>query len=213
MSLNLNPDKALIFRIVHKDNVPWILANGMYCRNSHVHDPNYKTIGNPELIDKRQHRVVPISPGGTLSDYVPFYFTPFTPMMLNIKTGYCGITKVPNEEVVFFVSSIHRLSEMGRPFVFTDRHAYLVSAEFYNDVDNLDQVDWLLLQSRDFRRDPDDPGKLERYQAEALIHDHLPVESFIGVVCFTDKLQDQILKFVENNGVNLEIKKITGWYF
>jgi len=25
MSTNLNPEKALIFRIVHRDNLPWIL--------------------------------------------------------------------------------------------------------------------------------------------------------------------------------------------
>lgn len=32
MSVNLNPEKALIFRIVHADNVPWILDHdGLHC--------------------------------------------------------------------------------------------------------------------------------------------------------------------------------------
>ena len=88
---NLNPEKALIWRIVHRDNIPWLMENGVHCRNSDNQDPNYVNIGNTELIDKRAHRVVPIDPGGTLSDYVPFYFTPFSPMMFNIKTGYGGI--------------------------------------------------------------------------------------------------------------------------
>ena len=213
MSINLNPDKALIFRIVHLDNVPWILGHGMFCRNAPVQDPGYRTIGNPELIEKRQRRDVPIAPGGTLSDYIPFYFTPFTPMMYNIKTGYAGITKVPNEKVVFFVSSIHRLNDMGREFVFTDRHAYLMSAEFYNDVHDLVHIDWPLLQSKNFQRDPDDPEKLERYQAEALIHHHLPVEAFRGAVCYTDQVQNQLLELVERNGLGLQVKKLTNWYF
>jgi len=212
MSTNLNPEKALIFRIVHRANVPWILNNGMYCRNSNVQDANYCTIGNPELIDKRRRRIVPILPGGTLSDYVPFYFTPYTPMMLNIKTGFGGITKVPSEDVVIFVSSLRRLDEMRRIFVFTDRHAYLFNAEFYNNVDDLDQIDWRLLQSRDFKRDPDDPEKMERYQAEALIHNHIPVEAFIGAVCYTDRVRDEINQHVNRNGINLRVETRIGWY-
>jgi len=49
---------------------------------------------NPDLIDKRSRRVVDVTPGGTLSDYVPFYFTPYSIMMLNVMTGY-NVKKVP----------------------------------------------------------------------------------------------------------------------
>ena len=66
MSKNLNPDKALIFRVTHRGNVSWILDNGLVSRNSGVADPNFVAIGNPELIDKRRSRDVPIPPGGTL---------------------------------------------------------------------------------------------------------------------------------------------------
>jgi len=213
MSEKLNPEKALIFRIIHRSNIPWILQHGMYCRNSNVQDPNYHTIGNPELIDRRQHRAVPIHPGGTLSDYIPFYFTPYTPMMLNIKTGYGGITKVPNNDVVIFVSSLRRVAEMGHSFVFTDRHAYLINADFYNDLNNLDQIDWHILQKRDFKRDPDDLEKMERYQAEALVYEHMPVNTFIGVVCYTDEVKEQLSTTVRGNGHDLQVFKQTGWYF
>lgn len=213
MSTNLNPEKALIFRIVHRENVPWILRHGMYCRNARTQDPNYHTIGNPDLIDKRRRRPVPIPPGGMLSDYIPFYFTPYTPMLLNIKTGYGGVMKRPNEEVVIFVSSLHKLNESDIQFLFTDRHAYLVNAEFYDDVKNLGKLDWKILQNRDFRRDPDDPGKMERYQAEALVYNQIPVEAFIGLVCYTDKVCGDMAKLVDNYGLQLQVVKRTGWYF
>ena len=87
MSNDLTAQKALIFRITHRDNVRWMLRNGLHCRNSAKRDPRFVSIGNQELIDKRNERQVPVAPGGTLSDYVPFYFTPFSPMLLNIKTG------------------------------------------------------------------------------------------------------------------------------
>jgi ssDNA thymidine ADP-ribosyltransferase, DarT len=109
MSSDLNAQKALIFRIVHRDNVPWMLDNGLHCPNSSIKDVNYVSIGNPELIGKRASRCVPCPPGGTLSDYVPFYFTPWSPMLYNIKTGWGGIRKRPNEEIVILVSSLRRL--------------------------------------------------------------------------------------------------------
>ena len=68
---------------------------------------------NPELIDKRSRRVVEVGPGGTLSDYVPFYFTPFSIMMYNIKTGFGGVPRVANEEIVILVSSLSRFRNLA----------------------------------------------------------------------------------------------------
>lgn len=104
---DLNPEKALIFRITHRENVPWILQHGLVCANGHPQDPGFVQIGNVELIGKRSHRPVPVPPGGTLADYVPFYFTPFSPMLYNILTGR-GVRQRPNEEIVILVSSLHR---------------------------------------------------------------------------------------------------------
>ena len=39
-SASLNPQKALIWRIVHRDNIPWILDNGLHCGNSLVQAEN-----------------------------------------------------------------------------------------------------------------------------------------------------------------------------
>ena len=141
MSSPLNPEKALIFRIVHRDNIPWILDHGLHCRNSTTFDPNYRNIGNVDLISRRHLRVVPIAPGGVLSDYIPFYFTPYSIMLLNIKTGYGGITKLPNDEIVIMVTSLHKLAEREIPFIFTNQHAYPVMAKYFDDLDCLDQID------------------------------------------------------------------------
>src|SRR4051812_35070924 len=121
--LELNAARARIFRITHIVNVPWMLANGLHCKSSGVQDPNFIQIGNPELIEKRTHRPVPLAPGGTLEDYVPFYFTPFSPMLYNIKTGWGGIQQRPMRDIVVLTTALPLLQEKGVPFVFTDRHA------------------------------------------------------------------------------------------
>jgi len=94
----LGPPKNLIFRITHELNIPFILRNGLPCRNGGVTDPDFIQIGLPGLIDRPSSRPVPCEPGGTLADYVPFYFMPCSPMMYWITTGHDGvITKAPRE--------------------------------------------------------------------------------------------------------------------
>jgi len=210
---SLRPENGFIFRIAHIANVPWILDHGLHCRNSPERDPNYVEIGNPELIEKRTHRAVPIPPGGALSDYIPFYFTPHSPMLYNIKTGYQGITRRPMAEIVIMVSALPALAAQKIPFVFTDRHAYLQTASFFSDLALLDRIPWDLLQNRDFKRDVYDPGKFERYQAEALVHRHLPVTSLSGMICHGDAQKTMLQGELENRRQTLQVWVKPNWYF
>jgi hypothetical protein len=208
----LNAEQARIFRITHLDNVPWILEHGIHCKSSSTQDPHFVQIGLPDLIEKRARRTVPIAPGGFLSDYVPFYFTPSSIMLYNIKTGY-GVTARPNEEIVVLVSSIHRLVELAIPFVFTDAHAYMFEADYYNDAVHLGKIDWKLLQNRDFRQDPDDPGKQGRYQAEALVHQHVPVEALLGIGCYNERSRTNLEAATRQYNRAVPIRTVTRWYF
>jgi hypothetical protein len=76
---------------------------------------------------------VDVPPYGSLSDYIPFYFTPYSIMMFNIRTGY-GVKQVPNEEIVIFVSSLPYVASHGVQFVFTDQHAYPPMANYFTDL-------------------------------------------------------------------------------
>ena len=210
---NLNPEKALIWRIVHRDNLPWILDNGLHCANSPMQAPAYVAIGNADLIIRRTHREVPIAPGGTLADYVPFYFTPFSPMMYNIYTGRGEVPKRSNEEICILVSSLPRVHALGLRFVFTDRHAYPPLARYFDDISQLGEIDWPLLQARDFKRNPDDPAQIERYQAEALVYKHLPTAALLGVVCYKDTVKTMLESLVKDRGLTLDIRPMPRWYF
>jgi ssDNA thymidine ADP-ribosyltransferase, DarT len=208
----LNAERARIFRITHRDNVPWILKHGLHAANGELKDPDFRNIGNPDLIEKRSHRKVKVGPDGVLADYIPFYFTPFSIMMYNIHTGY-NVLQVPNEEIVILVSSLHKVAELGIPFVFTDQHAYPLMANYFTDLEDLDQVDWDLLNRRDFRHDPDDPGKKERYQAEALIWKHLPFEALLGICSHSDAVDQGIKQELAKRKIELQTVVKRDWYF
>lgn len=209
----LNPEKALIWRIVHIHNLPWILDNGLHCGNGKITSPDWVNIGNPELIDKRASHPVPIAPGGSLNDYVPFYFTPFSPMMRNIHSGWAGVKKRLNDEILILVSSLHLIGKKGLPFVFTDTHANYQWANFYSDLADLNKIDWSLLRSRDFRRDPEDPARFERYQAEALVQSHVPVSALSGIICYTEQIKQGIEQQIQARGLSLPVHARKSWYF
>lgn len=209
----LNPEKARLFRIVHVDNVPWILDHGLLCRNSPEQDPDYVNIGNESLISRRSQHPVPVPPGGTLSDYVPFYFTPWSIMMFNIHTGWAGIRRRMNKDIVIFVSSLRRVAELGLDFVFTNQHAYAADTEFFRDLADLTQIDWPLLNSQNFKTDDTDPGKQVRYQAEALVHQQVPLEALLGIGCHNDVVKERLESLIAEKGHRITVKAIPVWYF
>jgi hypothetical protein len=210
---NLNPEKALIWRITHRQNLLWILENGLHAGNSPVSSDTWINIGNADLINRRATRAVPLSPGGVLNDYVPFYFTPFSPMMYNIHTGRGGVRQVANDDIVILVSSLYKVAELGLPFLFTDRHAYPPMATYYNKLSKLDAIDWSMLQQRDFQHDPFNPEKIESYQAEALIYQHMPIQALMGAICYTERARQELQQQAGRLRVALNIHCKPNWYF
>jgi hypothetical protein len=134
-------------------------------------------------------------------------------MALNIKTGHRGIRQFPNEDIVILVSSLHVLQRNRIPFVFTDRHAVLTTAQIYDDVKDVDRIDWEILRNSDFARDPEDPDKFERYEAEALIHRHLPIASLLGLACYNNTAKSFVSRHAAICGAKVTISTKPSWYF
>jgi hypothetical protein len=133
--------------------------------------------------------------------------------LYNIKTGWGGIRQRNNDEIVIMVSSLRTLEAENIPFLFTDRHAYLVAAQFYSVLTRLDQIEWGMLQRRDFSNNAEDPSKKERYQAEALIHKHLPVGALAGLVCHNDDVLKSLNVALAKRSQTVKVAKQPSWYF
>lgn len=214
MPLDLTPQRGLLFRITHVANLPWLLAHGLHAARGEVADPNFVAIGNPDLIDKRTRRSVPLPPGGMLSDYVPFYFTPKSPMLLNINTGRNGITRRPNDEIAVLVSSCQSMAARGVAMLFTDRHAYTATAAWTGNPDELAHLlDWEIFRRHDFARDDAYPDKMDRYQAEALAYLHVPPAALLGIACASEAVRLAIDAAVQQAGANARVIVRPNWYF
>lgn len=209
--LNLTQDRALVFRLVHRANLPLILAEGLVCR-SQAAGCVYHAIGNAAVIADRANRSVPIAPFGTLADYVPFYFTPLSKMAYNIHTGL-GVRAVASTDLLILVSSVPHLIAGGHLFVISDRHARLATAEFFSDPQSLARLPWVDWQRRDFRADPDRPDKGERYQAELLVYRQLPLTGLIGIAAVSTEIAEAITSNVQAIAPGLPVRVAPTMYF
>jgi hypothetical protein len=134
-------------------------------------------------------------------------------MAFNIATGHGEVLKLDRNELAVVVSSVPKLEELGVEFVFTDRHAYLRTASFYNSIEDLPKVDFELISQRDFKRDTDDPDKTDRYQAEALVYKHLPVAGILGIGLPSEGSMERIVAI--NQGLEQPIRLLVkpDWFF
>jgi hypothetical protein len=164
-----------------------------------------------DLIDRRAARQIPVAPGGTLADYVPFYFTPCTPMAYMILTGR-GVRRQQPSDLVYLLSSLDDVARAGSPWLMADRHASLSMARFASDRSMLSDLPWDLWRERDFKRDEEDLGKLDRYQAEVLVHKSLPVSALRAIITADSATQAKVRQLVTASGQSVETRVRSYWY-
>lgn len=208
----IRPDNALIWRITHINNLDWYLDNGLFSPNSNKKSINYVCIGNEDIISKRANRKVKVEPYDTLDNYIPFYFTPFSMMFLNIHTGK-DVKQHKNKDIIMFVTNLNTLHKNNVNFLFTDGHALQAVTNYYNELKDLKHIDWVILQNRDFKRDESDLQKSLRYQAEALISKYLPIALITHIICYTKELELDISNKISSRNLNIKVITAQNLYF
>lgn len=205
----LTQENAFIFRIIHKRNLGFILEHGIVCRNGQPQDANFTSIGTEDIIDKRDKKIVAILPGGTLSDYVPFYFAPRSPMLYSVhKNEIC-----PQEEIVYLVSKLEKVMETELSFAFTDGHALMQFSQVYNSPEDLDKVDWEVMRAVYWNDTPEDNDKKRRRMAEFLVYEHFPVEAIGLVAVKNEQKKRQVEQILSKFGKNIPVKVYENWYY
>lgn len=106
------------------------------------------------------------------------------------------------------------MNDSGVSMLFTDRHAYTATAAWSgNHADLSAMIDWDILRRHDFARNDSYPDKMERYQAEALAHQHVPPNALLGIGCVSEAVKTAIEASVQAAGRALRLLVCPGWYF
>lgn len=131
-------------------------------------------IAHTHIKRRRAIRSVDRPPGGTLDQYVPFYFAPRSPMLYSIGRGNVEGYNEGQRPIVHLVTSVERIQRQQLPFLFTDGHAAELVSEFFDDLARLDQIDWQIMRERYWADTQEDGDRSRRRQAEFLVHHFIP---------------------------------------
>lgn len=203
--LGERPEIIKLYRMIHVDNLEYILKHGMHIQNSQENDPNYINIGDSVLIDQRHEYPIGIDGCGHLGDYIPFYFAGHSPMLLNIKTGYRGIQKRSQCEIVYIVCKLGEIVDCCPDWIFADGHAKDRFTVFYKDLDQLDQIDWDVVKAQYWHNIENDYDRQRRKQAEFLVKNHVPPSCIDEIVVRNEVVKKRVEIIVQRLNLTLSI--------
>lgn len=169
-------EKTPIYHITHIKNLSSIIqTGGLWCDTEVCKQSvSHTGIAYSELKTRRSRKRVPIDPGGVLADYVPFYFANRSPMLLAIHRGQVDGYSGGQEQIVYLVSSVEMVEKTSCRWCFSEGHAVEAVTAFFQDVQQLDRIDWDVIRNRSWANTDQDPDRKRRKQAEFLVHQFFP---------------------------------------
>ena len=144
------PFPTPILRFTHVDNLATIIRRGGLHAPNHVPEDGlaYRFCHSAEVQSARADVPVHLGPGGTIHDYVPFYFGYLSPMMLKLKTGQVDGYAEGQAPLIYLVSSAQAVQDVGLDFVFSDGHGLARFTDWFDDLNRLDAVDWMMVNQQ-----------------------------------------------------------------
>ncbi len=204
-----------IYHITHINNLSLILKSGGLIANSRLQkqQTQYTDIAHSQIQDRRANIYVPCATDGCLQDYVPFYFAPRSPMLYAIhKNNVEGYTVAQNS-IIHLVSEAELIETNNLAFAFTDGHAIMAYSEFYDNLQNLNVIDWQIMKEQYWNNTPEDGDRKRRRQAEFLIHQFVPWKLIKEIAVQNITLKSQVSKLLQNFNFNNSIKVYANWYY
>lgn len=203
-----------IYHISHVNNLPSIAEHGLLCdRTLAARGANSHSIAFTAIKAIRARTAVPCDPGGTLDDYVPFYFAPRSPMLYTINLGNVPSVADGQQNIVHLVLRAEDLAE-DQEFVFTSGHAIIALSDYYNDLADLRKLDWTSINTRQWGSyyDPTDETKRKK-QSEFLAHGRVAWERVRGIAVHSEACADLVRERLDGVAHVPRIAVKKDWYY
>ncbi len=188
------PTSISIYRIIHIDNLDVCLRRrGLFAPNFSPEDGlDYRAIHNTDIQMERRSRCLSCGPRGVIHDYVPFYFGYLSPMLFQLKTGWVEGYNDGQENIIYLVSNVETVCRARARFVFSDGHGIAAYTEWYENLEDLDKVDWNMVNQRYWRDDVNDMDRQRRKQAEFLIHNYCDWNMICEIGVINDTIKNKV---------------------
>lgn len=200
----------------HVNNLPGILAAGNLQADANV-DRGSSLVTEAADLDIKAHRrqiLVGLAPGGTVADYVPFYFAPRSPMLFKLfKGSVVGYTE-GQDPLIYLVTTVEDIVAAGMRSLFSDGNCAAAVTQIYGDLSKLNSVvDWTLMRATMWNNTADDPDRMRRRMAEFLVHERVPATCLAGIAVRTQAMRTRVEGILTAHAVELPVRVRPSWYF
>ncbi len=163
-----------VYHLTHGKNLDSIIEKGAVLSKYRLVEEGivHEDVAIADIQRRRRTLDVPIAPGGTLHEYVPFHFCPRSPMLYHVDRS--GATEGGQQAMVHLVASTDSIEEASLRFVFTDGHAIMRVSSFHDDLGDIANLDWSIINDQHWVETEEDPDRQRRKQAEFLVFGHVP---------------------------------------
>jgi len=185
------PIPTPIYRMIHIDNLD-VLLNRQALHAPHLTPQDgltYRTIHDTDVQAKRHLQPVAVGPGGTIHDYVPFYFGPRSPMLLQLHTGRVAGYTQRQDPLVYLVSSVQAVIAAHCQFIFSDGHGLATYTNWYDNLADLNKVDWSAAYATRWNDTVEDMDRQRRKQAEFLVYQLCPWSAIESIAVLNPLIQ------------------------
>jgi hypothetical protein len=202
------PANPAIYHITHVSNVAGILRDGcLWSDSERIGRSLVSTnIGHKHIKERRLRRDVTVAAGGKLGDYVPFYFCNRSVMLYVVSRGHQDYVG-GQDEIVHLVSSVQAATRVNQPWAFTDRHAELGHALYYDRLADLSAVDWDVMPMPYWS----ESDVKEKRQAEFLVHNRFPWSAIEKIGVRDQAVAMKVRALLGGTAPPVEVQP--GWYY
>ncbi|MBF0108687.1 MAG: DUF4433 domain-containing protein [Magnetococcales bacterium] len=205
------PAQPKIYHITHVDNLPRIIqTGGIWCDAERIRQNLAVTgIGYSHIKARRMQRSVPVAAKGVLGDYAPFYFCPRSPMLYTIHMGNVPEYQGGQSGIVHLVSTVETAWRLSRPWAFTNLHAELGYAEYFDDWSRHGEIDWEVIGSDSWGGDERRPKKM----AEFLVHQFFSWTAVLGIGVINQAMETRVAEILASSVHKPQVAVMRGWYY
>lgn len=120
-----------------------------------------------------------------VNNYVPFYLGPRSPMLYRISRHQ------PQAEIIYLLSQVQHIQQLGLPYVFTDGHAFEAITSFHQSSADLANLAWADIYAEQWKPTLENPNLQRHKQAEFLVHQFVPVNALVGIAVYNAHIRTQ----------------------
>jgi hypothetical protein len=156
---------------------------------------------------RRRRKRVSCCGDRTVDEFVPFYFCNRSPMLLTINSGNTGRPPGAQRSIVHLVTNVAIASGLPGPWAFSDGSAAAgFDVGFYNDLAQLDQLDWDAIAARNWK------DRTHEKQAEFLVAGRVPWSAIRAIGCHNEEVAARVQAIVGNDDPpNVQVRPT--WYY